>query len=200
MAGSAMKTSPLTDDQQQYLRSMLALEPNQWASVGLRERNAFLHPSALPSLTPIPLAVDEAQDAESRSAESQAVIELINACLKEFWSPEAPALMERLRLTTYEKAPELQAIAQRLLSWYPVRDLIRALVTKMGYNSLASELRNMATMSARELANAKSEATKRQREWLGGGYRRQAKRIKAQHPDIYALDPEWFDELIAFRR
>lgn len=184
-------TSPLTDDQQQYLRSMLALDPNQWGSAGLRQRDAFLHPSG-----PHPLASNTLEPA----IESQALVELIDACLKEFWSPDMPALMERLKLTTFRKAPELQAIAQRLQRWYAVRDQLQGLVAKMGINSLASNLREMATMSARELANAKSNVTRRQREWLGGGYRRQAKRIKAQHPDIYALDPEWFDELIAFRR
>lgn len=103
--------------------------------------------------------------------------------------------MTKLREASVEKYPELKAAADRIQRWYHVRPELQELAKKMGKDSLAGKLQLMATMSAREIAILKAKITQQSRIWFGPNYRKQAMRIKRQHPKIYALDPEWFDEL-----
>jgi hypothetical protein len=103
--------------------------------------------------------------------------------------------MTKLQAVDIEKFPELQSAAQRILRWYQVRRELLELVQKMGKDSLAGKLQLMATMSAREIAFLKMSIFQQEPRWFGPNYRKQARRIKGQYPQVYALDPDWFDEL-----
>jgi hypothetical protein len=101
----------------------------------------------------------------------------------------------KLQEANFEKFPELKPAAQRIHRWYRVRPELLQLVDKMGNDSLAGKLQLMATMSAREIAILKANISHQRPRWFGPNYRKQAKRIKREFPEVYGLDPTWFDEL-----
>jgi len=176
----------LDDRQEQFLRTMLTLEPEQWATVGLGELGSFRQRSEPEATKQVPRQ-DQMQAHE--------FLQLLDSCKKNFWQDHSEESMTKLREASVEKYPELKAAADRIQRWYHVRPELQELAKKMGKDSLAGKLQLMATMSAREIAILKAKITQQSRIWFGPNYRKQAMRIKRQHPEIYALDPEWFDEL-----
>jgi hypothetical protein len=176
----------LDDRQQQFLRTMLTLEPNQWATEGLAQLGAFRHATE-------PISEKQAEPPSQRQA--QEILELLDSCKKVFWQDLSDSCMTKLQAVDIEKFPELQSAAQRILRWYQVRRELLELVQKMGKDSLAGKLQLMATMSAREIAFLKMSIFQQEPRWFGPNYRKQARRIKRQYPQVYALDPDWFDEL-----
>lgn len=187
------------EPQERYLRSMVMLNSSQWASVGLSQRRAFLRQAETTSSDPDPpnLSSDLDTSSEIDSAmESEKLIALIESCLHSFWDTDAEMLMNKLGSATFQKAPEWKAVAERLQAWYPVRDQLQELATKMGRKSLGAMMRDMATMSAREIAELKNHVTYSRRRWFAGSLRRQAKQIKDQYSSVYALDPVWFEQWI----
>ncbi len=191
--------SPLTDPQQRYVRSMLMLDSGQWASVGLSQRRAFLQQADTTSSDSDPpnLFSEMHTSSEGESAmDSEELVALIQLCLNSFWDTDAEPWMLKLGSVTFQKAPEWKAVAERLQAWYPVRDQLRELADQMGRKSLGAMMRDMATMSARGIAELKNHVTFRRRGWFAGSMRRQAKQIKDQYPRVYALDPTWFEQWI----
>lgn len=188
-----MMPSQLTEPQQRYLRSMLMLHSGQWASVGLSQRQAFLQQAVTETGT----ASEPSTACEAgNSMESQELIALIHACLNSFWDADSEPLMKKLESAAFQKAPEWKAMAERLQAWYPVRDQLRELAGKMGRKSLGAMMCDMATMSARGIAEWKNQVTYQRRGWFAGSFRSQAKLIKDQYPRVYALDPAWFEQWI----
>jgi len=84
-----------------------------------------------------------------------------------------------------EKAPDLNQVAQRLLSWYRVREQIKSLFASMGIPSLANHLMQMATLSARDKAIAQASIAVRKPKSVKRAFRRQAKTIKRDFPEVW---------------
>jgi hypothetical protein len=192
-----MAPSQLSEPEQQYLKSMLMLDPDQWASIGLSQRKVFLQQADSTSpLTDLPKASSRTEPA----TESAELVALINACVESFWSEDSEPSIKRLELANFQKAPELKAVAERLQAWYPVREQLQELASTMGNKSLGAMLRDMATMSARGIAELKNHVAYQRRRWFGTSFRSQAKLIKDRYPGVYALDPAWFEQWIGSKR
>ena len=192
-----MAPSQLSEPEQQYLKSMLMLDPDQWASLGLSQRKVFLQQADSTSpQTDLPKASSRTEPA----TESAELIALINACVESFWSEGSEPWMKRLEQANFQKAPELKAVAERLQAWYPVREQVQELAGKMGGKSLGAMLRDMATMSARGIAELKNHISFQRPGWFAGSLRSQAKLIKDRYPGVYALDPAWFEQWIGSQR
>jgi hypothetical protein len=187
----AMSECILNDRVQQYLRSMLTLESKDWGSQGPPLRQAFVSQS-----TPASAGLDS----ETSPSEPAPLIRLIADCRSQFWRPDSIRLFEELDAHMFERAPELAQVAVRLSSWFRVRDQLQMLLSQMGAKSLAHALHDMATMTAREISISKAGVASRLQKGKARDTVRQAKRIRAEFPNVYSLDPEWFDELIAFSR
>lgn len=195
-----MVPNPLTEPEKQYLRSMLMLDPDQWASAGLSQRRVFLRQADSDSRqTDTPKLANSLPGTEP-AAESQELIALISACVHSFWSEDSEHLIHRLKDANFQNAPELKAVAERLQAWHPVRDQLQELASKMGNKSLGAMLRDMATMSARGIAELKNHVDYQRRRWFGTSFRSQANLIKDRYPSVYALDPAWFEQWIRSKR
>jgi len=176
----------LDERQEQFLRSMLRLEPSQWASDGLGQLESFRH-------TPESITAKHAEPPSHK--EAQEILQLLDTCKKNFWQDRSESWMTKLQAVNFDRFPELQAAAQRIHRWYLVRSELIELAKKMGKDSLAGKLQLMATMSAREIAFLKASISQEEFKWFGPNYRKQSRRIKREYPQVYALDPDWFDEL-----
>jgi hypothetical protein len=195
-----MVPSPLAEPEKQYLRSMLMLDPDQWASAGLSQRRVFLRQADPDSRQTEPTKVANSLSGTEPAAVSQELIALLSACVHSFWSEDSERLLHRLKNTSFQNAPELKAVAERLQAWHPVRDQIQELASKMGDKSLGSMLRDMATMSARGIAEFKNHVDYQRRRWFGTSFRSQAQLIKDRYPSVYALDSAWFEQWIGSKR
>lgn len=176
----------LDDRQEQFLRTMLTLEPEQWATEALGELASFRQSSE-------PEATKQAPQQDQMQAHE--FLQLLDSCKKNFWQDHSEESMSKLREANIGNHPELKAAADRILRWYRARPELLELAKKMGKDSLAGKLQLMATMTAREIAILKAKISQQSPKWFGPNYRKEAKRVKRLHPEIYALDPEWFDEL-----
>ena len=192
----------LTDSQKQFVRSMLTLDSGSWATVGVSYLESFRSGSnvAVSKDSPRIAIQPGASDRDSDSVpQSEELVRLIESCKTHFWSDDAEPWFQRLSEANFRNAPELKGSAKRLQTWFSSRAKIVELANTMGQQSLASKIKTMATMSASELAAVKTEIAKQRPRWFLGGYRKQASRIKSLQPEVYALDPAWFDDLIANR-
>ncbi len=188
-------------EQQAYLRSMLLLNPSEWAGRGIAQRSEFLYPPNKSLLENSPSQVSpQTPQATGEAMDAHELLRLIEDCRNQFWSPESVGLLETLARTNFESAPELATMAKRLVAWHVVREQLRELVMVLGLDSLAGTLHAMATMTAREIALAKFSLEQRQRTRRGHGVSRQAMRIKRQAPEVYRLDSQWLDDVIRFKR
>ena len=176
----------LDDRQQRFLRAMLRLDPSRWAWDVIAELEVFRNISE---------QRDSSHTVPPTHYEIKEILDLFINCRRYFWKGLADPWIDKLRTRNFDKFPELQPAAQRLLRWYRVQPQLLQLAKKMSKDSLAAKLMAMATMSAREIASLKVELFERKPKWFGPNYRRQAKWIKRNYPELYALDPEWFDEL-----
>jgi hypothetical protein len=176
----------LDDRQEMFLRAMLRLEPSQWATEGICQLESFRKTSGPSAARPVE---------PPSQTEIEEILQLLELCKKNFWHDSSEPWVIKLQEANFEKFPELKPAAQRIHRWYRVRPELLQLVDKMGNDSLAGKLQLMATMSAREMAILKANISHQRPRWFGPNYRKQAKRIKREFPEVYGLDPKWFDEL-----
>jgi hypothetical protein len=173
-----------------YLREMISLERSEWSTRGLELRTKVIG-SHSGSVRKVKVA--------DRSI-VEGIIALLHRCQKDIWEKDSAPLFEELARQSFEQAPELQSVAKRLLDWYTERETLRGLVSKFGQNSLPHHLMDMVRMTSREMAVAGARIANQQQLSGGSGFRRQAKIIKKDYPTIYALAPDWIDELIRRKR
>jgi len=179
-----------SDAQLSYLREMISLERNEWSTRGLELRSTFIGSDSN--------SVGNRKVADRSVADG--LIAFLNRCQKSFWENDSAPLFEELAKQSFEHAPELQSVAKRLLDWYPQRETLRGLVSKFGQNSLPHQMMDMARMTSREMAVARARIANHKQTSGGSGLMRQAKLIKKDYPAIYALAPDWIDELIQRKR
>jgi len=192
----------LTDSEKQFVCSMLTLDSGAWATIGVSHLKSFRSGTDLEgSNDSIGIVIQQSSSDQDRACapQSEELLRLIESCKTHFWSDDAESWFQRLSEANFINAPELKGIAKRLQAWFSTRAKIVELANSMGKKSLASKMKNMATMSASEIAAVKMEIAKYRSRWFVGGYRKQAVRIRSLQPEVYALDAEWFDELIANR-
>jgi hypothetical protein len=179
-----------SDAQLSYLREMISLERSEWSTRGLELRSTFI-------------GSHSGYDGKLKVADRSIVdglIAFLNRCQKNFWENDSGPIFEELAKQSFEQAPELQSVAKRLLDWYQQRETLRGLVSKFGQNSLPHQMMDMARMTSREMAVARARIANQQQSLGGSGLKRQAKLIKKDYPAIYALAPDWIDELIQRKR
>jgi hypothetical protein len=187
-----MSDTPEQDALDEYLRGMVMLEPAEWGAKGLPKREAWLRQAS--RLDGSPSATPPLDDREPASVEL--LMQSIRTLQERFWSEDSQADLDRLKSYSFANAPELAQVAHRMEAWHRVRPALNQLLLKLGEKSLAPSLLRMATMTSRELAAAKVTLSHGQDAWNAWRFRWQARRIRTQFPDIYALDPEWFEALM----
>lgn len=192
----------LTDSEKQFVCSMLTLDSGAWATIGVSHLKSFRSGTDFEgSNDSNGIVIQQSSSDQDRECapQSEELLRLVESCRTHFWSDGAESWFQRLSEANFINAPELKGIAKRLQAWFSTRAKIVELANSMGKKSLASKMKNMATMSASEIAAVKMEIAKYRSRWFIGGYRKQAVRIRSLQPEVYALDPDWFDELIVNR-
>lgn len=202
MVDPMLEPRRLTDSEKQFVCSMLTLDSGAWATIGVSHLKSFRSGTDFEgSNDSNGIVIQQSSSDQDRECapQSEELLRLVESCKTHFWSDGAESWFQRLSEANFINAPELKGIAKRLQAWFSTRAKIVELANSMGKKSLASKMKNMATMSASEIAAVKMEIAKYRSRWFVGGYRKQAVRIRSLQPEVYALDPDWFDELIVNR-
>lgn len=183
ITGQEMKS---TEEQRNHVRALLELNPGRDAAEIIRLRQSYLG-----------IGGNSTSNERKRTRES---ISLLNATLAEcrsnFWKEEDVDLSEILKPDLFANAPELNLAAKRLIGWYQLRNRIDELQRALGNNSLATEIRKLAPMTAREGEALKGNVIRLLQSGKIKNRKRGAKLLKEQFPDIYAMEPEWFEQII----
>ncbi len=87
-----------------------------------------------------------------------------------------------------------------MLRWHRLRNRIYALREVLGRYSLAMGVHRLAPLRTREAEALKHQILGNIRQGTCNSYRDDAKAIKEKFPDIYALEPDWFEDIIHSKR
>lgn len=182
-----------TQQWQEYFRSVLQLEPGINANQILRERLAILE------LKEANFSIDRPDVPEEQL---EALTKILDEVRASFWTQTKQELLEKLDASDFAVVPELGLAHARLRAWVNAKPALSMLQLKIGpdQETIFSVLQMMVGEPPRVLAVAKEQVL---RAMQRGRYRKlpaQAAMIEREFPTIFELDPDWFSELIRFKR
>ncbi|MCC6508814.1 MAG: hypothetical protein IT423_06885 [Pirellulaceae bacterium] len=172
-----------------YLLHQLKLDPRAAAARIVALRNAEL-------------GLDGPDKIDSRSLQSrQAVVSartVVDSLRQQFWTLPLEQLQAQLAAINVKPFPELATVVERLQQAAGLRSQFPRLAQRLGDNlGLFHCIKQSLTMPPRDVAGMKESVM---RSLLSGEKNREYKAVallvKQEFPDIYALEHEWFDDIL----
>lgn len=196
-----------------YLKRQLRTDPFTAAGRIIASRNAELaittrdEPAGNPALS-APGSVDSYSrmrqaNATVHTKESLAAVQSeIEELRATFWTIPLPVLVDKLQAIDCRSYPELAVAVERLKRAATIRTDFPNLSLRLKQNSvLFNCIKQSITLPPRDAAGMK-EALLRSLQ-LGANlrsFRSGAELVRREFPQIYELDPEWFDQLQSLRK
>jgi hypothetical protein len=176
-----------------YLQRMLKLNPLNEADDAVRLRNRFL------GIATSTVAADSSAEETLKLRES--LLKRIDRIRDAFWTADSEALQRNLTSLNVSRHPDLRATVERLLRALEVRPQFPQLLDHRSTDAnLFNVFKRAAIMPRKDAAELKQRLlakvrTRDQRRRVS----RMAKRVKRSFPDLYELEPEWWDQLLSFK-
>lgn len=119
-----------------------------------------------------------------------------------FWLRTKPELQTQLEASDFSLVPELEQAHARLMAWVEAKPELSKLQLSMGSapESIFPVLQSMVGQSPRVLAVAKEQIYRSMQRGRYKNVPAEAARIQRDFPAVFRLDPDWFRELIRFKR
>ncbi len=176
-----------------YLKSMLDVDPRVASDriILLRNRELGLHDPR-----------NESNRSLNAEQSADTVLAALNQVREKFWSLSLDDLQRHLKSLDLRNYPELAIVVERLQKAAELRPHFPKLAQELGKNlSLFNNFRKSLTMPPRDLAGMKEAIMRSLFEGnQASSYKRAAKIIRDRYPELYAFEPQWFDDIIRARK